>query len=197
MKDCFGRRPGLRSCLRSYLILSSTLALAGCAGQVLNPSLNPGVPQALTPSASQAVPGVSGGYGKTSGNILVLLPLTGPLAPVGQALQNAAKLAAPDGVAQPLDIRDTGGNPAGAAAAAQAGIAAGDGVIVGPLTSAETQAVVPLAKAAGVKVTEKGPTAGAFPSFSIVATYLSLAGLSGIGAMAIELTSRSGRNSGW
>jgi branched-chain amino acid transport system substrate-binding protein len=152
VKDCFGHRPGLRSYLRSYLILSSTLALAGCAGQVLNPSLNPGVPQTLTPSASQAVPGVSGGYGKTSGNILVLLPLTGPLAPVGQALQNAAKLAAPEGATQLLDIRDTGGNPAGAASAAQAGIAAGDGIIVGPLTSAETQAVAPLAKAAGVNM---------------------------------------------
>jgi branched-chain amino acid transport system substrate-binding protein len=52
----------------------------------------------------------------------------------------------------PFDIRDTGGTPAGASTAAQAGIAAGDGIIIGPLTSAETQAVVPLAKAAGVNM---------------------------------------------
>ena len=146
----FGRWPGLRSWLRSYLLLAATLALAGCAGQVLSPSLNPGVPQALTPGApGQAPPGA---YGKTGGNILVLLPLTGPLAPVGAALQNAVKLAAPVGVSQGIDIRDTGGNAAGAAAAAQAGIAAGDGIIIGPLTAAETQAVVPLAKAAGVNM---------------------------------------------
>jgi len=152
VKGFFGRGPGLRSCLRSYLLVTSTLALAGCAGQGLLPSLNPGVPQPLNPSATPATPAVPGQYGKTSGNILVLLPLTGPLAPVGQALENSAKLAAPAGVSQLLDIRDTGGNAAGAAAAAQAGIVAGDGIIVGPLTSAETQAVVPLAKAAGVNM---------------------------------------------
>ena len=153
MDAACGRWPGLRSYLRSYLILSSTLALAGCAGQVLSPSLNPGVPQVLAPGAlGQAAPSSPGGYGKTSGNILVLLPLTGPLAPVGAALQNAVKLAAPQGVSQGIDIRDTGGNAAGAAAAAQAGIAAGDGIIIGPLTAAETQGVVPLAKAAGVNM---------------------------------------------
>jgi branched-chain amino acid transport system substrate-binding protein len=147
-----GRRPGLGSYLRSYLLLTATLALAGCAGQVLSPSLNPGAPQPLTPGVSPVSPSASGGYGKTGGNILVLLPLTGQLAPVGAALDNAVKLAAPQGISQGIDIRDTGGTPGGAAAAAQAGIAAGDGIIIGPLTSAETQAVVPLAKAAGVNM---------------------------------------------
>jgi ABC-type branched-subunit amino acid transport system substrate-binding protein len=132
-------------------MLAGTLTLAGCAGQVFQPSLNPGVPQALTPSATPVAPAPSG-YGKTSGNILLLVPLTGPLAAAGQALANAAKLAVPAGTSPGLDIRDTGGNPAGAASAAQAGIAAGDGIIIGPLTSAETQNVIPIAKAAGVNM---------------------------------------------
>jgi branched-chain amino acid transport system substrate-binding protein len=104
------------------------------------------------PSPGQTVTSAPGGYGKTSGNILVLLPLTGQLAPVGQVLENAAKLAVPPGTTPALDIRDTGGNAAGAAAAAQAGIQAGDGIIIGPLTSGETQAVAPIAKAAGVNM---------------------------------------------
>jgi ABC-type branched-subunit amino acid transport system substrate-binding protein len=118
---------------------------------VFQPSLNPGAPSPLVPATGPA-PASPSGYGKTSGNILLLLPLTGPLAPAGQALENAAKLAVPDGSTPSLDIRDTGGNAAGAASAATAGIAAGDGIIIGPLTSAETQTVIPIAKAAGVNM---------------------------------------------
>lgn len=90
--------------------------------------------------------------GKTSGNVALLLPLSGAMAPVGQILENAAKLALPDGGQTTLDIRDTGGTPQGAIAAAQASIAAGDGVILGPLTSAEAHAVAPIAQAAGVNM---------------------------------------------
>ena len=90
--------------------------------------------------------------GKTSGNVALLLPLSGAMAPVGQILENAAKLALPDGGPTTLDIRDTGGTPQGAIAAAQASIAAGDGVILGPLTSAEAHAVAPIAQAAGVNM---------------------------------------------
>jgi outer membrane PBP1 activator LpoA protein len=83
--------------------------------------------------------------------VALLLPLSGPLAPVGQVLENAAKLAI-TGAGPTLDIRDTGGTAAGAASAAQAAIAAGDGIILGPLTSAEAHAVAPLAQAANVNV---------------------------------------------
>jgi hypothetical protein len=51
-----------------------------------------------------------------------------------------------------LDVRDTGGNPTGAASAAQQALAAQDALIVGPLTNAETAAVAPAARAAGVPV---------------------------------------------
>ena len=67
-------------------------------------------------------------------------------------MENAAKLVFPQGSAPSLDIRDTAGTPDGAAAAAQAGIAAGDGMILGPLTAVETRAVAPLAQKAGVNM---------------------------------------------
>jgi ABC-type branched-subunit amino acid transport system substrate-binding protein len=90
--------------------------------------------------------------GKSSGNVALLVPLTGSLAPYGQALENAAKLVFPAGSSPELDVRDTGGTPQGAVAAAQAAIAAGDGIILGPLTSPEVHAVAPIAQAAGVNV---------------------------------------------
>ncbi len=64
----------------------------------------------------------------------------------------AAQLALPEGEAPMLDPRDTGGTPDGAAAAARAAITDGAGLILGPLTSAETAAVAPVARNAGVAV---------------------------------------------
>jgi hypothetical protein len=147
--------------LRSSIPLSCTLALLACAGQSPSQQNNfsslgpspislPGTGQAA--SAPPGPPGAAPLTGKTSGNIAFLVPLTGNLAPVGQILENAAKLAFPDNSSPTLDIRDTGGTAAGAAAAAQAAIAAGDGLILGPLTSAETQAVAPIAQAANINV---------------------------------------------
>jgi hypothetical protein len=133
------------------LLLGGTLALSACAGQVPL-GLGGGQPQQLAPSAPGVPSAAPEATGKTSGNVLLLVPLTGNLAPYGQVLENAAKLAFPEGSSPSLDIRDTAGTAAGAAAAAQAGLSAGDGIIIGPLTAAETQAVAPIAKGAGVNV---------------------------------------------
>jgi outer membrane PBP1 activator LpoA protein len=80
------------------------------------------------------------------------VPLSGPNADRGQALVHAAQLALDQPGSPPLDVRDTGGTPQGAAAAASAAIAAGAGIIIGPLTSAETAAVAAPARQAGVAV---------------------------------------------
>ncbi|WBO60040.1 hypothetical protein GT370_04055 [Acidocella sp. MX-AZ03] len=96
------------------------LALASCAGQAPQINGSGPLPAALTPNA-----GTPNNTGKTSGNVMLLVPLSGPLAPVGQALANAAKIAFPAGSTPALDIRDTGGTAAGAVSAAQAGLAAG------------------------------------------------------------------------
>ncbi|OYV32890.1 MAG: penicillin-binding protein activator [Rhodospirillales bacterium 20-64-7] len=111
-------------------------------------------PSLLGAPGAPPIGGAGPVIGKTGGNVALLLPLSGPLASIGQSLENAAKLAfpanAPGGPV--LDIRDTGGTPAGAASAAQAAIAAGDGIILGPLTSGEAHAVMPIAQGAGVNM---------------------------------------------
>ncbi len=143
---------------QSFAFLA-TLALAGCAGQAPGGAIGDGaLPETLTPGAADNNGGsalpvpAAPGYGKTGGPVALLLPLTGDNAAIGQVLENAAKLALTAPGSPALDVRDTGGTPQGAAAAAQAAIAAGDGMILGPLTSGETQAVAPIAKAAQVNV---------------------------------------------
>jgi hypothetical protein len=64
----------------------------------------------------------------------------------------AAQLALDAPGAPPLDALDTAGLPGGAAAAAQKAIQGGAGLILGPLTSADTAAVAPVARGAGVGV---------------------------------------------
>jgi hypothetical protein len=133
------------------------LALAGCAGGsgayypaggygagYGNP--NAGGPIGL--GTGQPVPGAAPGNER----VAILAPLTGPRADLGQALVQAAQLALAVPGAPQLDVKDTGGTPQGAAAAAQAAIADGAGIILGPLMSTETAAVAPLARAAGIAV---------------------------------------------
>ena len=82
----------------------------------------------------------------------LLLPLSGARADVGQALLNAAQLALFDlgGERFTLVIRDTGGTPEGAAAAAEAVLAEGAALILGPVFSPSAEAVKPVIDAAGV-----------------------------------------------
>ncbi|HQT46200.1 MAG TPA: penicillin-binding protein activator [Acidocella sp.] len=132
--------------------LAATLALVGCAGQAPSPGFG-GQPAALGSGFAPGQPASAApGIGKTSGNIALLLPLSGQMAPIGTVLENAAKLAFPPGATPSLDVRDTGGTAEGAAAAAQAAIVAGDGIILGPLTSSEAHAVSPIAQNAGVNM---------------------------------------------
>jgi|HubBroStandDraft_1064217.scaffolds.fasta_scaffold42029_2 branched-chain amino acid transport system substrate-binding protein len=87
-----------------------------------------------------------------SGPVAILLPLTGKLAEIGQPMLRAAQLAMAVQGSPVLDVKDTGGTPDGAAQAAVEAIAAGDRMILGPLTSAETAQVAPIARRAGVPV---------------------------------------------
>jgi len=91
-------------------------------------------------------------FSTASGRVAILAPLSGPRAEIGQALVRAAQVALDTPGAPTLDEKDTGGTPQGAAEAARAAIAAGAGVILGPLTSAETAAIAPIARQAGVAV---------------------------------------------
>jgi ABC-type branched-subunit amino acid transport system substrate-binding protein len=128
---------------RAFVLLLGTLALAGCgAGYSYGPPGYGGAPVPLG-GARLGAPGQ---------RVAILLPLTGARADIGQSMLHAAQLALDGPDAPPLDAKDTGGTPDGAAAAAQAAITAGAGLILGPLTSSETAAVAPIARAANVAV---------------------------------------------
>ena len=132
-----------RTC--SLLGTLTALLLAGCATGPLQSYGGGGVPSTLAPGGGVA----SAGGG---GAVAILAPLTGPNAERGKVLVQAAQLAlAPPG-SPALDVRDTGGTPAGAASAATAAIGAGDRLIIGPLTAAETAATAAPAKAAAIPV---------------------------------------------
>jgi len=134
---------------RAFLLLAGTLALAGCESA---PGGAPGqTPASLLPAGGAAVPPAPAA-GPTGGTVALLAPLTGPNAERGLALKQAAQLALSPPGSPRLDVRDTGGTAPGAAAAAQAAIAAGASLIIGPLTAAETAAVAAPARGAGIAV---------------------------------------------
>lgn len=128
---------------RAFVLLPGTLSLAACAGAYGPRGYGgPAVP------LGQGQPGAATA-GPPGQRVAILLPLSGARAELGQTLLRAAQLAL-DGSGTPLDSKDTGGTPDGAASAAQAAIAGGAGLILGPLTSAETAAVAPIARNANV-----------------------------------------------
>jgi hypothetical protein len=124
---------------RAFGLLAATVALAGCTAA--GGALRPGQP-----------PGAAAGGRAGSTTVAILAPLTGPNAERGKALVQAAQLALAAAGSPALDVRDTGGTPQGATVAAQAATAAGDGLIIGPLTAGETAAAAGPARAAGVLV---------------------------------------------
>ncbi|MBW6398428.1 penicillin-binding protein activator [Roseomonas sp. HJA6] len=86
--------------------------------------------------------------------IALLLPLSGPQAPLGAAMEQAAELALFERGNRNVDFlpMDTGGTASGAAAAARRASQEGVRVIVGPLTAAETSAASGPARAARIPI---------------------------------------------
>lgn len=133
---------------RAFLLLGP-VALAGCgggSGAYYRGGGYGGGPIGL--GTGQPVPGSA----PANARVALLVPTSGPRADLGQALAQAAQLAMEVPGAPTLDVKDTGGTPQGAAAAAQAAIAEGAGIILGPLMSTETAAVAPVARGANVAV---------------------------------------------
>jgi branched-chain amino acid transport system substrate-binding protein len=128
----------------AFGLLLGTLALSGCGGGS-GPYGYGGGPVPLNGPTGPAP-------GATGQRVAILLPLSGQYADIGQSMLHAAQLALDAPGAPPLDSKDTGGTPEGAAAAARSAIADGAGLILGPLTSPETAAVAPIARAANVAV---------------------------------------------
>jgi ABC-type branched-subunit amino acid transport system substrate-binding protein len=87
-----------------------------------------------------------------TGPVAILLPLTGKLADLGKPMLQAAQLALSYPGSPILEVKNTQGTPEGAAQAAREAIDDGARLILGPVTSAETAQVAPIARRAGVPV---------------------------------------------
>jgi branched-chain amino acid transport system substrate-binding protein len=140
-------------------------ALAGCSHKASPPPSQPPAaaappsaalaPVTVTPMPPPPPPGAQPAApvgGKLQ--VALLLPLSGPSAALGQAMLDAAQMALFDMSDDKLQllVRDTGGTPATAAAAARTAIADGARLILGPLLSAEVEAVKPVAQSANIAV---------------------------------------------
>jgi len=95
-------------------------------------------------------PGATSSVALQRRKVSILLPLSGPLAPIGQDMLQAAELVLSEPGSPPFQPYDTNGTPAGAASAASQAVAEGAGIILGPLTGGDTAAAAPIARKAGV-----------------------------------------------
>ena len=144
------------------MAMASVVMLSGCGGIDMG-----GIFGDSKPQVQPTLPPVANGV-----KVALLLPLsaTGDTANIANAMKQAAEMALFDSGNPGITLitKDTGGNPVGAQAAAQAALAEGAELIIGPLFANEVQAVKPVANAAHVPVI-------AFSSSSSVAgagTYL-------------------------
>lgn len=145
---------GVKTLMRGA-VLGISLFLAACAGgpRVIPEPARPSEPSrpAERPEPRPIQPGLP--QDAQRHRIALLVPLSGPNSGVGHSLQNATQLAILDAKSDAIRITsyDTAA-PGGAAAAAQAAIADGNRLILGPLLGEEARAVAPIARAARVPV---------------------------------------------
>lgn len=134
---------------RAALSLSAAaLALAACAGTIDTSSTPP--PQ----MGDQPPPGASIGTGEVRVGLILPLSAQGNAGVAAQSMKNAAELALAE-FKQPniqLLVKDDGGTPQGAQAAAQQVIAEGAEIIVGPLFAQSVSAVGQVARQRGIPV---------------------------------------------
>jgi branched-chain amino acid transport system substrate-binding protein len=139
---------------------TSTLEGAPGKGSVLPPNqLIPGVApgtaaNAQPPIVVQGMPARPAPDAAGLMRVGLLVPLTGPSAPVGQALLNAAQMALFDVADERfvLQAYDTQGTPEGAIEASNKALSHGAQLLLGPLFSGEAKAIAPQAAAAGVNM---------------------------------------------
>ena len=127
---------------------AAALALAACAGTVDTTSTPP--PQ----MANQPPPSASIGTGEIRVGLILPLSAQGNAGVAAQSMKNAAELALAE-FKQPnvqLLVKDDGGSPQGAQAAAQQAIAEGAEIIIGPLFAQSVGAVGQVARQRGIPV---------------------------------------------
>jgi len=152
---------GIVSRIRRPLALFASVVafvfVASCSGVNLD---------SMFSSGSKNAPDTAGQQSGPPAKVALLLPLSAPgkTASIASAMKKAAELALFEAGKSSITLitKDTHGNKAGAAAAAQAAIAEGAEIILGPLLGSEVVAVTPLAAARNIPII-------AFSSVSAVA----------------------------
>lgn len=141
---------------RVLLVVASAL-LAGALGACVG-GPDGGARVAKVPAQPVEAPGpdapvatAASRIGTGSVKVALVVPLTGPGSAVGTALRNAAELAIEDFQKPDLQIlvKDDRGSPDGAREAAQAAVADGAELVLGPLFATNVQAAAPVIRAAG------------------------------------------------
>lgn len=126
----------------------------------------------------------------------LLVPLSGPRAPIGQAMLNAAQMAVFDSGLETFEIlpRDTGDTPEKARQAAQDAVSSGAQILLGPLTAQAARACAPVARANGLSmlgfstdwtVAADGPLVMGFMPFGQVRRIAEWAGQRGLRRVGI------------
>ncbi|MGU3540664.1 penicillin-binding protein activator [Methylobacterium sp. A54F] len=127
--------------------------LSGCVGGPDGVRGTRGAPQADlgAPVADPGAPGQAGRIGTGSVKVALLIPLSGQGANLGAAMRNAAELALAEFQQPDLQIivKDDRGAPDGAREGAQAALADGAELVMGPLFAANVAAAAGPARAAG------------------------------------------------
>ncbi|MCP5366648.1 MAG: penicillin-binding protein activator [Hyphomicrobiales bacterium] len=120
-------------------------------GGTLAPSAEPGLAARGTVETGGVVPPPPAA-GVT--RVAMLVPMTGPVGPLGKAMANAAQLALFDFAGPQFEITfyDSQGTADGAARAAAEAVADGASMILGPLLADSVTAAAPIARAANVRV---------------------------------------------
>lgn len=120
----------------------------------LPPSGGPAPGNAIPPAPVGAVPtpGLSAPAPKPAIRVALLVPLSGRAQAVGQNLLEAAQIAVFDHASEGFKLLPFDTEKDGATAAANAAVAAGAHIILGPLFSNQVSEVAPIAKAAGLSV---------------------------------------------
>lgn len=146
------------------MLRSGTDSRTAAAPAQAHPQRAPGMYQPLAPESATIQQGIAPQTVAVTQTVKVglLLPITGRHAELGKALQDAAAISLFDKYARlspnqqsirvELIPQDTGDTPRQAAAAAQAALDAGATLLIGPIFSDATEAVVPVAAARNVPV---------------------------------------------
>jgi ABC-type branched-subunit amino acid transport system substrate-binding protein len=126
---------GARQARRSVLAILAVAVLAGCQ---TGRGPGPEAPVVIAPG--------------TKNRVALIVPLNGIDGPIGTSISRAAALALVDTNNQQITLTVFDSSQSGAAAAAAQALAAGNQLILGPLTADDVRAVAPVARRASVPV---------------------------------------------